>query len=230
MKNQIQRAVIIAKGEVQGVGYRGIVRKIARKLNIVGRVRNIKPYDVEITAEGKEKDVKRFIEQIKVKEFPVDIEGVNVRYEKPTGEFDIFEIERGDLEEELGERLDIAREVMDRMVGKQDQTIKLQKQTVEKLGSFQKETIKKQDQTIKLQKQTVEKLDSFHQDTVGRFDTLREDYGRISRDIATAVQGIEKVSNNIEKLIEKSDSDRRNFEKSMDRIANAILKLAEKKT
>ena len=33
-----RRAIIIAKGEVQGVGYRGIVFKIARKLNLVGYV------------------------------------------------------------------------------------------------------------------------------------------------------------------------------------------------
>ena len=43
---QTKRVEIIAKGEVQRVGYRDIVQKIARKLNIAGSVENIKPYDV----------------------------------------------------------------------------------------------------------------------------------------------------------------------------------------
>ena len=50
----MKRAIIIAKGEVQGVGYRDVVFKIARK-------------------------------------------------------FEYFEIRRGDMTEELGERLDLAR-------------------------------------------------------------------------------------------------------------------------
>ncbi len=50
----MERTVIIAKGEVQGEGYRGVIFKIARK-------------------------------------------------------FEYFEVRRGDMAEELGERLDLAR-------------------------------------------------------------------------------------------------------------------------
>jgi len=45
--------------------------KIARKLNISGRIRNIKPYDVEIIAEGEKEDLKKFIEEIKIRKFPI---------------------------------------------------------------------------------------------------------------------------------------------------------------
>ena len=48
----MKRAVIIAKGEVQRVGYRDAVEKIARKLKLTGFVENLKPYDVRIVAVG----------------------------------------------------------------------------------------------------------------------------------------------------------------------------------
>jgi acylphosphatase len=49
------RAKIIVKGEVQRVGYRDAVEKIARKLSINGFVENLKPYDVRIVCEGEER-------------------------------------------------------------------------------------------------------------------------------------------------------------------------------
>jgi len=42
----MKRAVIIAKGEVQRVGYRDAGEKIARKLKLMGFVENPRPYDV----------------------------------------------------------------------------------------------------------------------------------------------------------------------------------------
>ena len=107
-KMKMKRANILVKGEVQGVGYRGVVFKIARKLNIVGFVGNIKPYDVRLIVEGGKENLGAFIEQIKIEEEPILVEGVDVTFEAPTGEFEYFEVRRGDMTEELGERLDLA--------------------------------------------------------------------------------------------------------------------------
>ena len=224
----MERARIIVKGEVQGVGYRSEVKKIARKLDIVGKVRNVKPYDVEIIAEGEKKNLEGFTEQIRIKESPIEVEDIQTEFEPATGEFDYFEIERGDLGEELGERLDIAKGVMNRMVEKQDKTVETIKEGNERM-------IGKQDETI-------EKLDTFHKDTVQRFDNLDEKYGSISRDISTAIKGIEQVSRNTEKLIKSMDNtskkteqilerqtkQQENFTRSVDGLTGAILKLAEK--
>ena len=49
-----------------------------------------------------------FIERIKIKRFPIDVESVEVSFEDFKGEFEYFEIKRGDWQEELGERLDTA--------------------------------------------------------------------------------------------------------------------------
>jgi acylphosphatase len=56
-----KRAIITVSGEVQGVGYRDIVSKIARKMKITGFVENVKPYDVSIVCEGLEENIYSFL-------------------------------------------------------------------------------------------------------------------------------------------------------------------------
>lgn len=103
------RAVIIARGDVQRVGYRDAVERAARKLKITGYVENLKPYDVKIVCEGDKESVELFREKIKIREFPIDVEDIEVGFEEITGEFEYFEIRRGEWKEELGERIDAAR-------------------------------------------------------------------------------------------------------------------------
>ncbi|RLG71113.1 MAG: acylphosphatase, partial [Methanobacteriota archaeon] len=50
----MKRLRVVAKGEVQKVGYRDQVQRIARKLGLKGYIKNIRPYDVQIVAEGEE--------------------------------------------------------------------------------------------------------------------------------------------------------------------------------
>ncbi len=114
------RAVITAKGEVQRVGYRDAVERIARKMKLTGFIENIKPYDVRIICEGNKAIIDSFIRQINIKEYPIDVEHLDVNFENATGEYEYFEIKRGDMAEELGERLDIARAEMTKMTQKQD--------------------------------------------------------------------------------------------------------------
>jgi acylphosphatase len=103
------RAKIIVKGEIQRVGYRDAVEKIARKLDINGFVENLKPYDVRIVCEGEEGNITRFLGALKIEGDPfISVSDIAVEYEKPTGEFPYFEIKRGSTEEETGERLDLA--------------------------------------------------------------------------------------------------------------------------
>jgi acylphosphatase len=91
------------------VGYRDAVERIARKGNINGFVENLKPYDVRIVCEGEQGDIKRFIGALKIEDDPlINISDVAAEYEKPTGEFEYFEIKRGSSEEETAERMDLA--------------------------------------------------------------------------------------------------------------------------
>ena len=52
------RAIITANGDVQRVGYRGVVERFARKMKLTGFVENIKPYDVRIVCEGNKTGIK----------------------------------------------------------------------------------------------------------------------------------------------------------------------------
>jgi acylphosphatase len=114
------RAVIIASGEVQRVGYRGFVERVARKMKLTGFAENIKPYDVRIVCEGEKASIDSFVKLIQIKEYPIDVEHLDMKFEDATGEFEYFEIKRGDMTEELGERLDIANAKMTIMTQKQD--------------------------------------------------------------------------------------------------------------
>ncbi|MDI6886843.1 MAG: acylphosphatase, partial [archaeon] len=87
----MKRAVIIATGEVQRVGYRDAVLKIARQLKITGFVQNLKPYDVRIVAEGEDESIDKFVEEIKITKFPITVESTEVRFEKFKGKFKYFE-------------------------------------------------------------------------------------------------------------------------------------------
>ena len=107
----MKRAVIIAKGEVQRVGYRDTVEKIARKLKLTGFVENLKPYDVKIVTEGKQDALDEFVTQIRIENHPIppiSVESLDARFEAATGEFEYFEIKRGDWKDELGERMGVA--------------------------------------------------------------------------------------------------------------------------
>jgi acylphosphatase len=134
------RAIITASGDVQRVGYRGVVERFARKMKLTGFVENIKPYDVRIVCEGNKTIIDSFIRLIKVKEYPVDVENLDVKFEEATGEFDYFEIKRGDMAEELGERLDIANAKMSEMSQKQDVMIEKLDTNTSILIDFKNET------------------------------------------------------------------------------------------
>ena len=104
----MKKATIITKGDVQRVGYRDAVEKIARKLKLTGFVENLKPYDVKIVAEGEDGILDEFITRIRIDKPPIAVEGIDVEFGAATGEFEYFEIRRGDWKEELGERMDTA--------------------------------------------------------------------------------------------------------------------------
>jgi len=97
-------AEIIVKGKVQKVGFRDVVEDIAVNLEIRGFVENIKPRDVRIIAEGSEENIKKFVEMIKIKKFPIFVESVDAEYKEATEEFKYFEIKREELQEELDKR------------------------------------------------------------------------------------------------------------------------------
>jgi len=171
----MKRARIIVKGRVQRVGYRDEVEEIARRLGIKGFVENVKPYDIRIVTEGEDEAISEFIERIKIRRFPIDVESVEVSFEDFKGEFEYFEIKRGDWQEELGERLDTAGKLLYRSVELAERSVELSARSVE-LGeesvSIGKRMLEKQDETINEIKGLREDLKSYMEE---RFDRLEHE-------------------------------------------------------
>ncbi|MEW6528458.1 MAG: acylphosphatase [Candidatus Micrarchaeota archaeon] len=163
----MKRLIINVYGRVQRVGYRDAVAELARKIGIKGTVRNLEDdVSVEIVAEGEEKRLDEFLKLIKISGPAIEVEKIDIREEKATGEFKYFKILRGEPNEELGERIDVAGNFLYKILEKQDQMLGKQDQTIGKLDEFHK--------------QTIGKLDEFHKDTVNKFDVMEQKYGKIS--------------------------------------------------
>ncbi|OYT35474.1 MAG: hypothetical protein B6U87_00085 [Candidatus Aenigmarchaeota archaeon ex4484_52] len=109
----------------------------------------------------------------------------------------------------------------------------LTKQGIEENRKFHSELIyrfDKLDNTLNKRFDVLDNLlNSFHKDTINRFDIVDAKYGKISENIEKAISSINRVSINIEKLLEKSERDRDDYKKSMQDIVGAILKLAKEK-
>jgi len=104
----MKRFFAVAAGRVQRVGFRDHVYRETFNLDIFGYVKNLDAGEVEIVAEGSEEELRALIERINIIRYPIAVKSFSVTWQEATGEFTTFEIIRGDLQEELFERVDFA--------------------------------------------------------------------------------------------------------------------------
>ena len=97
------RAVIGVYGDVQRGGYRFIVQDSARRMGVKGYVKNLPDGSVEIVAEASKENVDKFVDAVRVKEPPIDVEKLDTVYAEATGEYEHFNLIVGDLAEEIVE-------------------------------------------------------------------------------------------------------------------------------
>lgn len=86
---------MIAKGTVQGVGFRYIVRHMAYPLGIKGYVKDLNDGTMEIVAEGTRPNIDSMIQSVRNLEESTKIDEVLVSYGRATGEFKAFVIVPG---------------------------------------------------------------------------------------------------------------------------------------
>ncbi|HDN65734.1 MAG TPA: acylphosphatase [Methanosarcinales archaeon] len=242
----MKRVTIIAKGEVQRVGYRDIVEKIARKLHLTGYVENLKPYDVKIVAEGDENSLNEFLTRIRIDKHPVSpisVEDIDIEFGAATREFEYFEIRRGDWTEELGERMDVAGALLYRsvelgiesvgigrvMLGKQDQMLGKQDQMIDKQDQMlgkQDQMIDKQDQMLGKQDQMIDKQDQMlgKQDIHTHVLTEFRDQTQQNFDVLDVKYG--KISDGVERAIDEMHDERKELRASVNNLTDAIVELA----
>lgn len=86
------RAHLRIYGWVQGVFFRSSMRRVAKRLGVVGWVRNLPDGSVEAVVEGEKEKVEEIIKWAHRGPELAVVEKVDVEWEEPTGEFDDFSI------------------------------------------------------------------------------------------------------------------------------------------
>jgi len=233
------RSRYIIHGDVQRVGYRDVVQKLAIKNGIKGEVRNLEDLDVQIIAEGTKEAISHFSNIIYIQDFPINVESIETREEPYTGEFRTFKIIRGDTGEEMAERMDTAIQHLnligkysktaadnsttliemmhtsldkqDRMLEKQEQMLQKQDQMLEK----QDRMLEKQDQMLQKQDQMIEKQDQM----IGKQDQMlgkQDDMISVQHETVDEIKGLRKDSKS---YLEKEFSE---IHKRLHSIENAL--------
>jgi acylphosphatase len=87
-----KRVHAFLSGRVQGVGFRAFTQGAARRLKVVGFVRNLPDGRVEMVAEGPEADVDKLMARVRKGPRSARVEKVGLNTETPTGEFTKFDI------------------------------------------------------------------------------------------------------------------------------------------
>jgi len=89
-----QRVEAVVSGRVQGVGFRRYVRGWARKLSLVGWVRNEPDGTVRLVAEGEGAGLDRLVRLLWGGPPGADVRDVQVGWEGGSGTFEAFEVRR----------------------------------------------------------------------------------------------------------------------------------------
>ncbi len=167
---------LIVSGEVQGVGYRGFVIRIARKLKLVGFVENLEDGTVRIWCKGEAASVDKFKELINVKN-PVQASLIEVESiaEKALKFEDIttagFKEKLGELGEEMAQGFATGNAYLSSGFTRLETTLG------KKIDDLSSET------------------KFFRAETNANFGVLSDKYGKISNTIERIDKNIEKMAN-----------------------------------
>jgi acylphosphatase len=249
----MKRAVIIVKGNVQMAGFRTFIKNMADSLNVKGFAENLSNGSVKIVCEGEKEKINALVNSIKENPPSfVSVEELEVMYEKYKGEFTSFERrgvdipkeERGDAMLNYMQRFDKKGEVVIGILGSMNETLKSvkedtshvlrkQDQTAEKQDQMlgkqdqmlgkQDQMLGKQDETVNILKQSNQEMKEFREDTMQRFDTVDVKYGKIAENMEKAINAINRTCTNTERLLEKTERDRKDFRDAIDKMVNAIM-------
>jgi acylphosphatase len=91
MNRQRRQIVALAKGRVQGVGYRAFCANEAMMLGIDGYVRNLPDGRVEVVAEADEGALRQLVARMREGPPMARVDDVTFRWEDPSGDYHGFE-------------------------------------------------------------------------------------------------------------------------------------------
>jgi acylphosphatase len=82
----------VVRGYVQGVNFRYYTTRTARRLGLSGWVANRRDGAVETIAEGRRASLDEFLDFLHQGSPSASVQGVDVKWESPTGEFSGFTV------------------------------------------------------------------------------------------------------------------------------------------
>jgi len=174
----MKRAHIIVDGYVQKNGFREYVHKETFDTGISGYVKNLDTGKVEIIAEGREEALQTLITRINITHYPIAVTECNVTWQEATGEFKKFEIIRGDIQEEIFERIDYAGTIMHETLDISKKTYHLQTKMLDK----QDQMLDKQDQMLDIGRETRDEITGLRKDT-GKY--LGDEFEDIKKELCS---------------------------------------------
>jgi acylphosphatase len=215
------RVRITVGGKVQRVGYREKVQEAARELGIAGKVRNLKSGEVEIVCEGEKQGVEKFIKAIEIKDGLIEVKKITTTFEEPAREFEYFEIEYGEVQEELTEstgagrkELIAVRESVDAGFSKMDSNFQALGEKTDSVGNkidmgFSKmdsnfETLGNKIDTVGKNVVDVgEKIDTGFAKSDSNFKDLDSKYDVVSKELRSMNENISRLAGYIGNLVEE---------------------------
>ncbi len=174
----MKRFSAVAAGRVQRVGFREHVYKETFNKDISGYVKNLDTGEVEIVAEGSETDLRTLINALNIIRYPIAVKSLNIEWQEATGEFTTFEIIRGDIQEEIFERIDYAGTIMHQTL--ENSELSLNKQ--DRMLDNQDRMLEKQDRMLQVGIETKEEIVELRKDT-GKY--LDDEFKEIKKELAS---------------------------------------------
>ena len=86
------RLTLTVLGDVQGVGFRFFVRKVASNLSVAGWVRNETDGTVSIVAEGPVGDLNKLLDSVRKGPAAADVDDVEASWSTAFGDFEGFHV------------------------------------------------------------------------------------------------------------------------------------------
>ena len=201
----MERADITVKGRVQRAGYRDFIDEAAFNLDLTGTVKNMADGSVEVICEGPKEKILELVKKIKIKQYPIKVESIDVKYSKAKGDFKAFEIVRDeDLTTAVYDRMDTAARYMREMNQNIGDRVDNVGGKIDCLGG---------------------KMDSLGE----KMDT---GFSEVKNSVTNSISSLDNhICNNFDHLDKKYDkiSDRmERMDKTLEKLADAILLLAKK--
>ncbi|MBU4256126.1 MAG: acylphosphatase [Candidatus Thermoplasmatota archaeon] len=228
------KARIIVKGRVQDVGYRTIVKQIARGFGIKGLVRNAENGSVEIFCETDRETLEEFKKMIDIKSPLEDLFGVNVEnidehtegtknYVNPPEKFEYFHIDylNEDLLKTSVERAEIGILAFKAMH-------KDLKKGQNELKEGQKDVIKGQKDMREGQDSMLKEQSAMHQDMNKSFkesdENMNKNFNRLNETIGTKFESMDVKYGDISKTMREMHNDLKEMKNLFAKLVNHIVK------